>query len=64
VKKSTANQPYAIDYRGLIITMAVLLIICEIFSRNLKIANFRSLSRDCKPLSDILLDILVDVQFE
>jgi len=40
-KKSTANQRYAISYWWLIVTMAALLTVCEIFSGvRLKIAIF------------------------
>jgi len=49
--KSTANQRYAISYRWLIVTVAALLTVCEIFS-GVEVENrhFRPLYCDCRPI--------------
>jgi len=52
-KKSTANQRYAISYWWIIVTVAALLTVYEIFSR-LEVENrhFRLLYADCRPLAE------------
>jgi len=52
-KKSTANQRYAISYWWLIVTVATLLTICEIFSCvDYENRHFRPLYSDCRPLAE------------
>jgi len=52
-KKSSANQRYAITYWWLIVTVAALLTVCEIFS-GLEVENrhFRPLYCDWRPLAE------------
>jgi len=51
--KSTANQRYAISYWWLIVTMAALLTVCEIFSRvEVENSHFCTLYSDCRLLAE------------